>query len=125
MNDALKKIMKDLQTEEAKLLAKKEAAKRSAIDEINEVIALFNIKQSDLDFSGKAPVKEKKAPGRRVKRTRSDAGKKVEPKYIAPDGTTWTGRGRMPKAIEAAVAEGYSLEDLLIVKKDPAAVDPT
>ncbi|MCW1931281.1 H-NS histone family protein [Pararhodobacter zhoushanensis] len=46
------------------------------------------------------------------KRTR----KAAVPKYANPadDSQTWTGRGRRPRWIEAALAEGKSLEDMTI-----------
>lgn len=46
------------------------------------------------------------------------AGKKskVKPKYVNPQDAeqTWTGRGRKPKWVEFELAQGKSLEDLLI-----------
>lgn len=41
---------------------------------------------------------------------------KVKPKYINPNNSeqTWTGRGRKPKWVEAALADGKKIEDLLI-----------
>jgi DNA-binding protein H-NS len=41
---------------------------------------------------------------------------KVKPKYANPDDAdqTWTGRGRKPKWVESALADGKSLDDLLI-----------
>ena len=118
MNANLKKVIKDLEAEEARIQARKDMAKRSAISEINEVIAIFGLKASELDFSGKAPSRASKAAPAKAKRTRSDAGKKVEPKYMAPDGSYWTGSGRKPRAIGDALEAGFSLEDMLI-KKNP------
>ncbi|MFD2173050.1 trans-acting regulatory protein HvrA [Rhodobacter lacus] len=42
--------------------------------------------------------------------------KTVAPKYANPDNAdeTWTGRGRKPKWVEAALAAGKTLEDLTI-----------
>lgn len=42
-------------------------------------------------------------------------GSKVAPKYRNPEtGDTWTGRGRQPKWVEAALASGKTLEDLAV-----------
>ena len=49
--------------------------------------------------------------------TKSSAakGSKVAPKYRnAATGETWTGRGRQPKWVEAALASGKKLTDLAI-----------
>ena len=41
---------------------------------------------------------------------------KVKPKYANPNDSdqTWTGRGRRPKWVEAALKDGKNLDDLLI-----------
>ena len=41
---------------------------------------------------------------------------KVAPKYANPDDKeqVWTGRGRRPKWVEAALADGKDLDDMLI-----------
>lgn len=42
-------------------------------------------------------------------------GAKVAAKYRNPEtGHTWTGRGRQPKWVEAALASGKTLDDLVI-----------
>lgn len=47
----------------------------------------------------------------------------VPPKYRNPENPeeTWTGRGRQPKWVVAAIAAGAKLEDLLIEKPEEAA----
>jgi DNA-binding protein H-NS len=56
--------------------------------------------------------------GRRVVRGRGSVlkGRKVPPKYRAPSGETWAGRGARPRWLVAAVKEGKKLEDFLIDK---------
>jgi len=46
----------------------------------------------------------------------SDAKKTVAPKYRNPENAeeTWTGRGKKPKWVEAALAQGQSIDALLI-----------
>ena len=123
MNSNLMKLMKDIEQDQARVDAKKETAKRTVIEEINKLVATFGIKASELDFGaqrrGRPAVK---AEAVKVKRPRKNAGRKVEPKYQAPDGTTWTGRGLKPKGIRAALVAGFSLQDMLI-KKEPAAAE--
>ena len=47
-------------------------------------------------------------------RRRSRKGYKVAPKYKGPDGKEWSGRGKMPRWVTAAMSEGKRLEDFLI-----------
>ena len=64
-------------------------------------------------------------PGRGNGRRKAKAGEtkpaassreKVAPKYRNPDkpSETWTGRGRQPRWVQAALAEGRSLADLTV-----------
>jgi hypothetical protein len=41
---------------------------------------------------------------------------KVAPKYRAPSGETWTGRGAMPRWLAALKKEGHKLEKFLIAR---------
>jgi DNA-binding protein H-NS len=53
--------------------------------------------------------------GTKVKSAGGDKRSTVAPKYRDPaTGTTWTGRGKKPKWVEAALASGKKLEDLAI-----------
>jgi DNA-binding protein H-NS len=47
-------------------------------------------------------------PARRVNRIG------VKPKYRAPDGTTWTGRGRAPKVFQELFDKGHAKDEFLI-----------
>lgn len=116
MNTIFEKNLKVLKTQEAKLLAKKDALRRDAIKEINSVIAFFGIKASELNFKASgvavASTTVAAAPVKEVKTRRSSGPAK--PKYMAPDGTLWSGRGRIKKGIQAALDSGIKLEDMLI-----------
>lgn len=61
----------------------------------------------------KAPARKKAA---RKATAKKKTGRKVPPKYRNPDNAseTWTGRGRKPKWVEAALASGKSLDDIKI-----------
>lgn len=50
---------------------------------------------------------------------------KVAPKYRNPDNAdeTWSGRGRQPKWMQAALAEGTMLSDLAIAAEGTALAD--
>jgi len=43
-------------------------------------------------------------------------GRKVQPKYRAPSGETWAGRGAKPRWLVAAIKGGKKLDDFLIDK---------
>jgi DNA-binding protein H-NS len=46
-------------------------------------------------------------------------GMKVPPKYRAPSGETWAGRGARPRWLVAAIKGGKKLDDFLIDKSAP------
>jgi DNA-binding protein H-NS len=66
-------------------------------------------------------VKTGKSEGRKSKEKPLSSRAKVLPKYRNPDNSdeTWSGRGRQPKWVQAALAGGEGLADLAI----PAAAD--
>lgn len=45
----------------------------------------------------------------------------VAPKYRGPNGEEWSGRGRSPKWVQVAEAEGKSRDEFLIEKSEAAA----
>jgi DNA-binding protein H-NS len=50
------------------------------------------------------------------RRTSALKGRKVAPKYRAPSGETWAGRGAKPRWLVAALKDGKKLNDFLIDK---------
>lgn len=93
----------DLLAQRAELERKiEEARKKELADAIGQIRALmqqYGITVADLGGKSKA--------------TRSTG--KVAPKYRdAATGATWTGRGRKPRWVEAALKSGKSLNDLAI-----------
>jgi DNA-binding protein H-NS len=48
-------------------------------------------------------------------------GKTIAPKYRAPDGNTWAGRGKKPRWLTSAMKEPKKLEDFLIVARNGAS----
>src|SRR5262245_24207066 len=75
-----------------------------AIAQIKSLMAQYGLTVSDL--SGKVSGSAKPSAAK---------GSKVAPKYRnSSTGETWTGRGRQPKWVEAALASGKSLNDLAI-----------
>lgn len=97
----------ELLAQKAELEKKIENARKQelaeAIAKIKSLMAQYGITVADL--GGKAAT-GKPAGGK---------GGKVAPKYRNPaTGETWTGRGRQPKWVEAALASGKQLSDLAI-----------
>ena len=95
----------------------------SAIRDIKKKIAEFGLTAADLGLAPSAapkraaksatkPAPAKAGPGQ--KKRRATAGVKVAPKYRGPAGELWTGRGRQPSWVVAALAGGQALESLLI-----------
>lgn len=94
--EALKKLKRDVE----KAIDSFEQRKRK------EALLAIEEKAKEMGFSlseltGAAPIKKVS---------------KVAPKYANPQdpSQTWTGRGRKPKWVEAALASGKSLDDLVI-----------
>lgn len=48
------------------------------------------------------------------RRTRSDAGQPLAPKYRGPNGETWSGRGRQPTWLTELEAVGHDKSEFLI-----------
>ena len=111
------------QIEELKKQAEKTRKEEfsSVVKAIKKQIADYGITAEDLGLSSAAPKAGRKGkaaaagkPGRKARAKRSTAGTKVAPKYRDEAGNTWTGRGKRPKWVVAAVAAGRSLDSLLI-----------
>ena len=83
--------------------AARKAEVANAVTQIKELMAQYNLSVEEI--AGKS------SSGK----TSSTKGGKVAAKYRNPEtGDTWTGRGRQPKWVEAALAAGKKLEDLAI-----------
>jgi DNA-binding protein H-NS len=53
-------------------------------------------------------------PAGKERKSRKDAGGNLPVKYRGPNGETWSGRGRLPKWLHVAEAEGRNREDFKI-----------
>ncbi len=94
----------ELQREIARLMQQADAARkaevRAVIDDIKAKMSEYGITAADLGPSGRSS---------RAK------GTTVAAKYRnSATGETWTGRGKMPRWLQAAVAAGSRKEDFLI-----------
>jgi DNA-binding protein H-NS len=83
----------------AKRQAKEEEVRQALLAEFREKAA-----QMGMSFESLFPAR----------RTRSDAGAPLAPKYRGPHGETWSGRGRMPTWLSALEATGHNREEFRI-----------
>jgi DNA-binding protein H-NS len=100
LNSFSLKDLKDLQSQVAKAISGFEARKKA------EAVAALEEKAKSLGFALADLV------GAQATRKR----KTVKPKYANPANAseTWTGRGRRPRWVEAALKSGKKIEDLAI-----------
>lgn len=113
MNDEIKALMErrdTLQAEissiEAQIAEKQAEAKKATIDKMRTMMAEAGITLSDFEPARGSRVQ----PG-----VRATKGRKVPAKYRNPTtGDTWSGRGIKPKWMQAALADGKTLEDFAI-----------
>lgn len=110
---------KDLST----LLAEKAALEKQIADtkaaEKADAIAQIKSVMNDYDITVEDLTKEPKKRGRKAGADGAER-KPVAPKYQLDD-KTWTGRGKQPLWVAEALAQGMTLEDLLIEKPAVAA----
>jgi DNA-binding protein H-NS len=96
-----------IQEAEAKRADKQESAKAALLEEVTA-------KAAQLGLSLDALLGKQAASQTNVRKVRGDVGKPVAVKYRGPDDATWTGRGRMPRWLTAAIEHGKSKEDFAV-----------
>ena len=89
---------------EEQIAAVRETQKQQAIAQIKDIVAANAITSADLAFLV-APVAEKKP-----RKVRPD----LLPKYKGPNGELWSGRGRKPNWLTAAIDGGETLEQFAV-----------
>lgn len=96
-----------IQAAEAKRLEKQGEAKASLLAEFRE-----RATQLGLSFDQVMPAGASSSGAGR--KTRKDAGAPVAAKFRGPNGETWSGRGRMPKWLQAMEAEGRKRSEFAV-----------
>ncbi|MBI0539073.1 H-NS histone family protein [Roseomonas sp. KE2513] len=96
-----------IQQAEAKRDEKQEGARAALIEEMTARAAA-------LGMSLDALIGKQGAPRTNIRKVRGDTGKSIAAKFRSPDGETWSGRGRMPKWLTRATAEGKTKEDFAV-----------
>jgi len=89
---------------EAKRVEKLDAAK-------DAVLAETRARLAELGLTLEAALPAAPASARPGRKRRSDAGQPLAAKYRGPGGDTWSGRGRVPKWLQALEAEGRRREE--------------
>lgn len=84
--------------------AQKNQFRAGALEDVKKLVTMFNFTAAELGIAAPAAAA---APAEKPKRV-------VKAKYRTADGFEWTGRGRMPKPIQAAIDTGFSLADMEI-----------
>jgi len=100
-----------LDAQQSALAAQIEAArvKQDAIDNIKAHMESAGVTLDDLGYGSIKPAAAKPA-----KASTSRKGAKIEPKFKAPTGETWTGRGLQPRWLKQALAGGATLDQFKI-----------
>lgn len=104
---------------------KKRKLKRKSIAQVRQMLnkaaasSGYTLAEIFVEASGPSARRATKASKGGKVASRKGAGGKVAPKYRNPSDATqvWTGRGRQPKWVVEALANGESLEGLLIGAK--------
>ena len=98
---------------EAKVRERAESEKAALIEEARRRAEELGLSLRDLFGEGTTP-----APAKRGRKPRGEGQKAERPppaaKYRSPQGETWSGRGRAPKWLQVAEAEGRSRDEFLI-----------
>ena len=85
--------------------SQKNQFRAGALEDVKQLDKIFDFTAAELGIA--APAVAAAAPAEKPKRV-------VKAKYRTADGFEWTGRGRMPKPIQAAIDAGFSLADMEI-----------
>jgi DNA-binding protein H-NS len=94
---------------EAKIRDKAEGAKKALKEEMERRAADLGISVRELFGEGTTPAR--RGGSKSAKKAESQG---VAPKYKGPGGELWSGRGRTPRWMQAAQAEGKAKDDFLI-----------
>jgi DNA-binding protein H-NS len=81
---------------------------------IKKQIQDYGITADELGFAPGSIASSTTKPSSTYKKHKKSSGKKVAPKYQDTSGNTWSGRGKRPRWVTAAIDSGVSLDTLLI-----------
>ena len=97
---------------EAKRLEKLEDAKSAVLEETRAKLAELGLTLEAIMPTLASP--EQGGRSGQGRKRRSDAGQPLPVRYRGPTGETWSGRGRMPKWLQALEAEGRDRKEFQV-----------
>lgn len=112
-----RKELEKLRADVDKALVKLDARdKKTALAAAEKVAKAHGYALAELTGAKAKPASGEGKPAMKRSQKTSKPRAKVPPKYRNPDNSaqTWTGRGRKPKWVEAHLAKGGALEEVLI-----------
>jgi DNA-binding protein H-NS len=122
--NAMAKTFAQLTKEIEELTAKADAVRKresaGVVARIREAIAAYGISAADLGFAegrgaGSSGSSDGPVPARKMKSSVASAGGgKARVAYGDAAGNTWSGRGPRPRWLKSAIAEGRTLESLML-----------
>jgi DNA-binding protein H-NS len=96
------------------LIQAAEAMRREKLDGAKtDLLAEFRDRAGQMGLSLETLLSKSASAGKERK-SRKDAGGNLPVKYRGPNGETWSGRGRLPKWLHVAEAEGRNREDFKV-----------
>lgn len=101
-----KELMEQRRELEQRIEAARKAEIVAVVADIRQKVTDYNLSPADIFKSGG---------------TKSVTKNPVAPKYRGANGETWTGRGRTPSWVTAAIAEGSRITDFLITNEQAPA----
>lgn len=112
MAKTLAQIKKQIEQLEREAKAIRDKEVKEVIARIHEAIEHYGLTVEELF----PPKRGRKAAAKAAGKGAQSAKSAVKPKYRDESGNTWSGRGRQPRWLATAIAEGKSAEDFLIDK---------
>ena len=109
--EAIKKQIARLEAQAKALASARDNKKARAVARVKAYMKKLGVSVQDLADSSPRAKSATKVRGRAAAKPKST----VAPKFRDPDsGATWTGRGKQPKWLAAAIKDGKKLEDFKI-----------
>ena len=101
---------------DTELRRREDSAKKDVLKQIKKIVSDAGVNLDEVLSEASTPKAAPAAKKTRRKAASPAKGKRVPVKYRNPADASagWTGRGRKPRWVEAWLAEGKSLDDLLV-----------